>query len=43
MFAGETEISFNRIRDQVRIPMYGCDCYAYGYVVNHLVSSCIKY
>ncbi|KAL4459043.1 hypothetical protein ABPG75_013908 [Micractinium tetrahymenae] len=30
MFAGETEVAFNRVRDAVRIPMYGCDCYAYG-------------
>lgn len=28
--AGATETSFNRVRDRVRIPMYGCDCYAYG-------------
>jgi len=30
MFAGESEMAFNRVRDKVRIPMYGCDCYAYG-------------
>eukprot|EP00873_Tetraselmis_striata_P011403 jgi/Tetstr1/431667/TSEL_021196.t1 len=30
MFAGESEQAFNRVRDKVRIPMYGCDCYAYG-------------
>jgi inositol-phosphate phosphatase/L-galactose 1-phosphate phosphatase/histidinol-phosphatase len=30
MFAGATEVSFNRVRDAVRIPLYGCDCYAYG-------------
>ena len=23
-------MAFNRLRDSVRIPMYGCDCYAYG-------------
>lgn len=22
--------AFHRVRDRVRIPMYGCDCYAYG-------------
>eukprot|EP00798_Chlamydomonas_sp_ICE-L_P013662 gene13662-19550_t len=27
---GATETSFNRVRDAVKIPMYGCDCYAYG-------------
>jgi inositol-phosphate phosphatase/L-galactose 1-phosphate phosphatase/histidinol-phosphatase len=30
MFSGESELAFNRLRDQVRIPLYGCDCYAYG-------------
>ncbi|KAL4859039.1 Bifunctional phosphatase IMPL2 [Chlorella vulgaris] len=30
MFEGEGEAAFNRVRDAVRIPMYGCDCYAYG-------------
>ena len=30
MFNGASEEAFNRLRDQVRIPLYGCDCYAYG-------------
>jgi inositol-phosphate phosphatase/L-galactose 1-phosphate phosphatase/histidinol-phosphatase len=30
MFEGKTEVAFNALRDQVRIPLYGCDCYAYG-------------
>lgn len=30
MFEGRTEIAFNALRDEVRIPLYGCDCYAYG-------------
>ncbi|KAJ9530649.1 hypothetical protein QJQ45_014798 [Haematococcus lacustris] len=30
MFSGPSEQAFNRVRDAVRIPMYGCDCYAYG-------------
>ncbi|CAL5229561.1 g12913 [Coccomyxa viridis] len=30
MFQGDTEKAFNAVRDQVRIPLYGCDCYAYG-------------
>ncbi|GLC34125.1 hypothetical protein PLESTF_000166800 [Pleodorina starrii] len=30
MFSGDNEVAFNRLRDSVRIPMYGCDCYAYG-------------
>lgn len=30
MFEGATEVAFNALRDEVRIPLYGCDCYAYG-------------
>ena len=31
MFAsGEIEEAWARVRDEVRIPLYGCDCYAYG-------------
>lgn len=30
MFEGAAEVAFNALRDQVRIPLYGCDCYAYG-------------
>jgi len=31
MFApGPTEEAWARVRDAVRIPLYGCDCYAYG-------------
>lgn len=32
MFSAEehTEEAFNNVRDAVRSPLYGCDCYAYG-------------
>lgn len=30
MFSGPSEAAFNRVRDAARIPLYGCDCYAYG-------------
>jgi len=30
MFSGYTATAFARLRDAVRIPLYGCDCYAYG-------------
>ena len=32
MFSPEdhTEQAFNNVRDAVRTPLYGCDCYAYG-------------
>lgn len=30
MFSGKSEQAFNRVRDAVKMPLYGCDCYAYG-------------
>lgn len=30
MFAGASAEAFARLRDAVCIPLYGCDCYAYG-------------
>ncbi|OAE27260.1 hypothetical protein AXG93_59s1040 [Marchantia polymorpha subsp. ruderalis] len=30
LFAGAKEEAFIRIRDKVKTPLYGCDCYAYG-------------
>ncbi|GAQ80943.1 bifunctional phosphatase [Klebsormidium nitens] len=30
MFEGRTEEAWLRVRDAVRLPLYGCDCYAYG-------------
>ena len=36
MFSPEdnTEQAFNNVRDAVRTPLYGCDCYAYGLVAS---------
>lgn len=30
MFSGTNEEAFIRLREAVRLPLYGCDCYAYG-------------
>lgn len=30
MFQGMTESAFGCVRDAARMPLYGCDCYAYG-------------
>lgn len=30
LFAGAAEEAFIRVRDKVKVPLYGCDCYAYG-------------
>ena len=30
MFSGQAKVAFTRLSNQVRVPLYGCDCYAYG-------------
>lgn len=30
LFAGDAEAAFIRVRNEVKVPLYGCDCYAYG-------------
>lgn len=30
LFSGDAEEAFIRVRNEVKIPLYGCDCYAYG-------------
>jgi len=42
MFAGASEVAYNRVRDQCKIPMYGCDCYAYGLVAMGLADLVVE-
>lgn len=30
LFSGDAEVAFARVRDEVKVPLYGCDCYAYA-------------
>lgn len=30
LFSGDAEVAFARVRDKVKVPLYGCDCYAYA-------------
>jgi len=30
MFEGQNEVAFQALASRVKVPMYGCDCYAYG-------------
>ncbi|KAJ7562251.1 hypothetical protein O6H91_03G061200 [Diphasiastrum complanatum] len=30
LFAGQAEAAYERLRKKVKVPLYGCDCYAYG-------------
>lgn len=39
---GKCESAFNRVRDAVRIPMYGCDCYAYGLLSSGLADLVVE-
>ncbi|KAJ0801211.1 putative phosphoric monoester hydrolase [Helianthus annuus] len=30
LFSGDAEVAFAKVRDKVKVPLYGCDCYAYA-------------
>ncbi|XP_023769713.1 bifunctional phosphatase IMPL2, chloroplastic [Lactuca sativa] len=30
LFSGDAVVAFARVRDKVKVPLYGCDCYAYA-------------
>ncbi|CAH1444827.1 unnamed protein product [Lactuca virosa] len=30
LFSGDAAVAFARVRDKVKVPLYGCDCYAYA-------------
>lgn len=44
MFSSEshTEQAFNSVRDAVRTPLYGCDCYAYGLLATGCVDLVVE-
>ena len=44
MFSAEshTEQAFNNVRDAVRTPLYGCDCYAYGLLATGCVDLVVE-
>ncbi|KAJ4880081.1 myo-inositol monophosphatase like 2 [Raphanus sativus] len=42
LFAGEAEKAFARVRDKVKMPLYGCDCYAYALLASGFVDLVIE-
>ncbi|CAO2815015.1 unnamed protein product [Amaranthus hypochondriacus] len=42
LFAGTAEDAFIRVRNKVKVPLYGCDCYAYALLASGFVDLVIE-
>ncbi|KAF7810855.1 putative receptor-like protein kinase [Senna tora] len=42
LFSGDAEEAFIRVRSKVKIPLYGCDCYAYALLASGFVDLVIE-
>lgn len=42
LFSGAAEVAFNRVRSKVKVPLYGCDCYAYALLASGYVDLVIE-
>lgn len=42
LFAGAAEEAFIRVRNKVKVPLYGCDCYAYALLASGFVDLVIE-
>ncbi|KAL9238226.1 hypothetical protein vseg_012680 [Gypsophila vaccaria] len=42
LFAGGAEDAFVRVRNKVKVPLYGCDCYAYALLASGFVDLVIE-
>ncbi|WJX42456.1 Bifunctional phosphatase IMPL2, chloroplastic [Trifolium repens] len=42
LFNGDAEEAFIRVRDKVKIPLYGCDCYAYALLSSGFVDLVVE-
>ncbi|XWS54947.1 hypothetical protein CRYUN_Cryun10bG0133200 [Craigia yunnanensis] len=42
LFSGDAEEAFARVRDKVKVPLYGCDCYAYALLASGYVDLVIE-
>ncbi|KAL3538997.1 hypothetical protein ACH5RR_002363 [Cinchona calisaya] len=42
LFSGDAEVAFARVRDKVKVPLYGCDCYAYALLATGYVDLVIE-
>lgn len=42
LFEGDAEIAFARVRSKVKVPLYGCDCYAYALLASGFVDLVVE-
>ncbi|KAF7840995.1 bifunctional phosphatase IMPL2, chloroplastic [Senna tora] len=42
LFSGDAEEAFIRVRNKVKIPLYGCDCYAYALLASGFVDLVVE-
>ncbi|CBI37692.3 unnamed protein product, partial [Vitis vinifera] len=42
LFSGDAEDAFARVRNKVKVPLYGCDCYAYALLASGYVDLVIE-